>query len=83
MSAGQDSDTELIYVPLLNEGVPVLRPTRGRLVGGGEYFVLPTQDYDPEDETWEFPPGSVVTCTREVHEQEELLVARKLVKPSR
>ena len=83
MSVDQDLDTEVIYIPLLNEGVPVLRPTKGRHIGGGQYFVLPTQDYDPANETWEFPPGSVVTCAREVHEREALLVARKLVKPSR
>lgn len=82
-NAPLDLDTELIYIPLLNEGVPVLRPTKGRYIGGDEYVVLPTQDYDPEGETWEFPPGSVVACTREMHEREALLVARKLVKPSR
>jgi hypothetical protein len=78
MSADQGSNTETIYIPLLNEGVPVVRPTQGRPQGNRDYLVLETSDYDAESETWEFPPGTVVTCVFETHEGREILVARRL-----
>lgn len=78
MSVDQDSGTELIYIPLLNEGVPVVRPTQGRPLGARKFLVLATPDYDAEDELWEFPPGSVVLCVSEDHEGQTLLVARSL-----
>jgi hypothetical protein len=53
-----------IYIPLLDEGTDVSRPTEATIVGPGEFLVLPTPDYDPELEHWEFPPGSVVQCVR-------------------
>jgi hypothetical protein len=80
MSADQGSNTELIYIPLLDEGVPVVRPTQGRALGKDEFLVLPTSDYDAEIEAWEFPPGSMVSCVREQHDGVEILVARKLVR---
>ncbi len=80
MSADQASNTELIYVPLLDEGVPVVRPARGRPLGNGRYLVVEASDYDPETETWEFPPGSVVSCVLESHDGSNILVARSLVK---
>ena len=79
MSADQASSTELIYIPLLDEGVPVVRPTRGRPLGNGRFLVLKSSDYDPETEAWEFPPGSVVSCVLESHEGSKILVARSLV----
>ena len=66
-----------IYIPLLNEGTSVVRPTQGVKLSERVYRVLPTQDYDPDDEEWEFPPGSVVECTREIRSGQEILVARK------
>jgi hypothetical protein len=79
MSADQGSNTELIYIPLLNEGVPVVRPTRGNALGNGKFLVLETADYDRETEAWEFPPGSVVSCVLESHNGRDILVARRLV----
>lgn len=78
MSADQGSNTEVIYIPLLDEGVPVLRPTQGRPLGEDGFLVLATADYDPETEVWEFPPGSVVMCVLERRDGDEILVARKL-----
>jgi hypothetical protein len=49
-----------IYVRLLNEGTEVSRPTQALDLGSDLFEILPTEGYDPEDETWEFPPGSVV-----------------------
>ena len=82
MSADQDSNTDVIYIPLLEEGIPVLRPTQGRSLGNDEFLVLSTPDYDAETEVWEFPPGSIVYCVRELHDAGEILVARKVMSRS-
>ena len=66
----------VIYVPLLNEGTDVLRPTRGILVQPDIVRVIATPDYDPCDEEWEYPPGSTVRCVKERWEGREILVAR-------
>jgi hypothetical protein len=51
---------EEIYVSLLDEGVDVRRPVPALPVGDDTYVILQPDDYDPADERWEFPPGSVV-----------------------
>ena len=79
MSAAMASNTSTIYVNLLDEGVAVMRPTQGLRLGVDEYEVLPPIDYDPGDELWEFPPGSIVRCIREERDGEIILVARELV----
>jgi hypothetical protein len=78
MSAGTDSSTSAveIFIPLLNEGTDVLRPTQGLVLGPDEIQVLATPDYDPAVEEWAFPPGSKVQCVPEVRGGRELLVAR-------
>ena len=65
-----------LYVPLLNEGTEVLRPTKGLLLGSDVVQVLATTDYDPAIEEWEFPPGSKVRCVLETRSDRKLLVAR-------
>ncbi len=80
MSADRDSNIETIYIPLLDEGLPVVRPTQGKSMGAKEFVVLPTADYDPGVEHWEFPPGSIVECVLEYREGSKILVARKLVR---
>lgn len=58
-----------IYIKLLNEDVFVMRPTLEEKMGKDNiYKVLPTPNYDPEDEEWEFPPGSIVMCETEIRE---------------
>jgi hypothetical protein len=81
MSAETGSSTSKteVYVPLLNEGTDVLRPTQGLVLGADEVQVLPTPSYDPADEEWEFPPGTRVKCVREVRGGRELLVARQRI----
>jgi hypothetical protein len=81
MSAETASSTSTveIFVPLLNEGVDVWRPTQGLVLGPNEVQVLPTPNYDPTLEEWEFPPGTRVTCSREVWDGRELLVARQRI----
>jgi hypothetical protein len=83
MSAGMASNTKTIYVELLDEGTKVARPTQGEVLGGNLFRLLPTRDYDAEDEHWEFPPGSVVRCAKEMRNGEEILIARELVPPGR
>ncbi|MEK7728391.1 MAG: hypothetical protein AAB354_08240 [candidate division KSB1 bacterium] len=80
MSAEMVSNTKTIYVELLDEGTTVMRPTQGEALGGDVYRLLPSVDYDPEDEHWEFTPGSIVRCLTEVKGNEEILVAREGVK---
>jgi hypothetical protein len=73
-----------IYVPLLNEGTYVSRPTTGIVLAPGIVRLEATPNYDPTDEEWEFPPGAVV----EYEEQDgyvgtakrRLLVARRLAR---
>lgn len=51
-----------IHVGLLDEGTPTLRETGAISLGKNLYKILPTPNYNPESETWEFVPGSVVKC---------------------
>jgi hypothetical protein len=54
--------SQIVYVQLLNEGTPAWRPTRARFIKDDIYELLPTEHYDPEDEEWEFVPGTIVHC---------------------
>ncbi len=49
-----------IYVRLLGEGTECSRPTQALELGNGLFKILPTSNYDPADEAWEFPPDSIV-----------------------
>ena len=49
------NNTVEIYITLLDEGMPTLRPTQAIPVGNDKYKFLPTPRYSPEIETWEFP----------------------------
>ena len=69
-------ETIEFYVPLLNEGTDVLRPATGRFVGPDLVRVDAPGDYDPENEEWEFPPGSEVRCVAEFRGGRHILVAR-------
>jgi hypothetical protein len=65
----------LIYIRLLNEGTLVYRPTEGEMLEELVFKVLPTEDYDPDDEQWEFPPGKIVRCVKEIKGDGEVLIA--------
>ena len=69
------TDARLVYLPLQGEGTEVYRPTRAVPRGGMTFELLATDDYDPEDETWEFAPGSVVVCRVEQRGQSPALIA--------
>jgi hypothetical protein len=49
-----------IHVRLLDEGTDCSRPTQSVVLGSGLFKLLPTDNYDPDDEHWEFLPGSIV-----------------------
>ena len=69
------STKSTIYIPLLEEGTVVFRPTQGIALDIDVFQVLPTDDYDPEDEVWKFLPGTIVKCEKKEHGGEEILIA--------
>jgi len=71
------TDAVDIYVPLLNEGTDVIRPTKGIPFGGTRYKILPAAECSADLEEWEFPPGSMVECRIERREGKQVLVARR------
>ena len=64
-----------IYIRLLDEGTEVLRPTEAEELADGVFKLLPTPDYDPDDEHWEFVPGSVVQSVSRKLDGQDVLVA--------
>jgi hypothetical protein len=51
---------ERIYIKMLNEGTMVYRPVPAYKIEDRIYKVHGFDIYDPEDEIWEFPPGTLV-----------------------
>jgi len=74
---GSDTNTIELHVRLRNEGTEVSRPTRALDLGDGTFKLLPTPDYDPEDEEWEFVPGAIVRSERHKDENGEYFLAVK------
>ena len=68
-----------LYVPLINEGTDVLRPTTGVFVKPDIVRVEASSDYDPDSEEWEFPPGTEVRYVAEFRSGSQILVARSRV----
>lgn len=64
-----------IYVQLLAEGTKVYRPAQALEEGTQTYRVIGTENYDPEDEQWELPPGSLVHGEMRTLNGHEVLVA--------
>ena len=60
MSAETDSNIELVYVRLLGEGTVVYRPAPAWILGSDVAVLRAPDDYDPNDEKWEFKPGTTV-----------------------
>ena len=67
--------TQEVFVHLLNEGTSVLRPAQAIASGGMRFKLVEPEGYDPDDEQWEFPPGSEVECRVEILAGREVLVA--------
>lgn len=66
---------ERVYVQLLGEGTLVFRPSLAEFLGPNKVRLVAPPDYDPEDEDWEFKPGSVVRVERQAFRNAERLVA--------
>ena len=69
------AETIEIHVRLLDEGTECSRLTQALDLGDGFFKVLPTSNYDPEDEVWEFPPHSIVRSAIRRSEGKEFLLA--------
>ncbi|MDR1305695.1 MAG: hypothetical protein LBK76_10825 [Verrucomicrobiales bacterium] len=64
-----------LYVRLMDEGTEVFRPTEAELLSDGCFKLLPIEGYDPDDENWEFPPGSIVRAIERKLDGEKALIA--------
>jgi hypothetical protein len=53
-------DCSTVYVRLLGEGTEVFRPVPAQVVGDSAYLLGGEDIFDPDDEAWEFPPGTTV-----------------------
>jgi hypothetical protein len=53
------TDTVMIYVQLLDEGIKVYRPVKAEQVGKNLYEII---EHNPDDEIWEFNYGDFVYC---------------------
>lgn len=69
---------ETIYIRLLGEGTEVFRPITASKIGNSMYEVGGYDVYDPEDEIWEFPPGTQVIVEEQVREGEKVLIAMRI-----
>lgn len=67
-----------IYVNLLDRGTLSLRQAQALDWGNGLFELLPSKDYDPKVEHWEFLPGSFVHCKKADRDGELYLVAISL-----
>lgn len=67
----------LIYIQLLEEGTKVYRPVPAIEVGESIYEIKGSSVYDPEDEIWEFIPGTRVIVERKELNGDLVLVAVK------
>ena len=82
MSVDRDLSTEtVVYVRLLDEGTNVWRPVPAVPQADGSFRLDEPDDYDPQTESWEFPPHTKVTCARRrFADGEEPLVAVAVAK---
>lgn len=78
MQWAMNSDTEIIYVRLLDEGTDVFRPVNATPLVNGTFKIDMEKKYESDDERWEFEPGSVVVCKHEVLSGENVLIASAL-----
>ncbi|MGH6899003.1 MAG: hypothetical protein ACREJ5_21065 [Geminicoccaceae bacterium] len=75
------SHRETIYVSLLDEGLDVWRPVEARRLANGAYLIV-EQDYDRDTETWQFEPGTVVTCRVEKRHGRQITIATEKARQS-
>jgi len=73
--------TAEIWVRLLDEGTNVYLPVLAEVLDDNIFRLLASDDYDPEDERWEFLPGSLVRCVQERRDGGTVLIADHLISP--
>lgn len=66
-----------VYVRLLDERLEDFRPAPAKSLGRGVFKLLPSLGNKPEDEKWEFGPGSIVRCEKRELEGQQVWVAVK------
>ena len=64
-----------VYVELLEEGTPTILGTEAVDFGNGTAKLLPTENYNPESEIWEFVPGTIVKFKEVNNGGEKILFA--------
>ncbi len=64
-----------VYIKLLDEGTDVWRPVSAVKLAADTYELQGHDIYDPEDEVWEFLPGSQVIVNKVKKDGEIILVA--------
>ena len=67
-----------VYVKLVGEGTVVYRPASATAESADAWRLTAPDDYEPEDERWEFPPGSLVRVEPRTLEGTEVLVVVSL-----
>lgn len=55
---------QIVYVKLLNEGTEVWRPVPAEELIDGVFRLTEDPAIKPDDEVWQFDPGSSVSCER-------------------
>ena len=68
----------IVYVKLLDEGTVVFKPVSAIKLTEETYKLDGWDSYDPIDEVWEFPPGSIVVIEKQLLETQMALIAVSL-----
>ena len=66
-----------IYIKLLDEGTIVYRPVPAIETGKNIYLIKGYELHDPEDENWEFLPGTEVAVIEKKINENIVLIAVK------
>lgn len=74
------SNTDIVYVRLLDEGADVWRPARAMKVREGIYRILGPHSRLYSDENWEFLPDCLVECEWTALTDGTHLVAKRLAR---
>ncbi len=75
MSEVAGSNTEEVYVRLLDEGTIVYRPTLACMKSADVALLVAPDGYNPDDENWEFKPGTLVRLAQRTVGGQKVLVA--------
>ena len=69
-----------VFMPLLDEGTDVWRPVRAQHVADDVYRIIGDAP-DPDDEVWQFVPGTLVRCREQKLSRGVCLVAFEVARP--